>query len=454
VIQSDIKDELLSVVCTDTYGNSRTSSVKEGIALFEDLTPNMQYRISVNISGIRKLVGSTSGHFTTPQQTEIINFSAVAGGEDGSAILNFGINGPDAENWTLQYSSPNGNAQTVTFSGHTVTVTGLEVGEEYIFSLTTEDDCSLTGITELTYTAQGIIYAQNLHLTDCENGSIGVSWAAPDGVSDCNWIVRCYNDRGFDKTVNTTDTQTRFQVPSQEYAYTIDVTAEGMTRKATLSITENPITVTEIGIPLIAEDTLTFTWSFLGNSPVNGWKVKYSIDHTAAIVLECETCVANLPYYPGSHYEITILPADETTCISKPLSYNAPKVEAFDQYRVSAEDMSFQMCLTPEDEDWDRHDVQSSDYRTSYAIGEKASFVIKQNADRKKSNDEVRITYIIREKDGGPISLTSEIKVWNEMWNKRYCELDIPKMPGVVGEYTIEIYFNGSLTTSQNFSII
>jgi ABC-type oligopeptide transport system substrate-binding subunit len=59
------------------------------------------------------------------------------------------------------------------------------------------------------------------------------------------------------------------------------------------------------------------------------------------------------------------------------------------------------------------------------------------------SKDEVTVTYVIRSKDGAPVSLNSEQSTWNKLWDKKFCELDIPQMPEIAGEYTVDIYFNG-----------
>jgi hypothetical protein len=39
------------------------------------------------------------------------------------------------------------------------------------------------------------------------------------------------------------------------------------------------------------------------------------------------------------------------------------------------------------------------------------------------------------------------------MWNKRFCELDIPQMPETAGKYTVEIYFNNGHITTEEFSV-
>ena len=453
-IHSDIDDALLKVVCTDTYGNARASDVKNGAAEFTELTPNTQYRILVEISGAHKLTGTTSGSFTTASQIEVLNFSAISGPEDGSIILNFAVNGtPEPETWILHYSGSDVGEQTLTFTGHTATITGLTVGNEYRFSLEAEGEQHLTGNRELVYTAQKILHAQSLRLLSCGDGIISLTWDVPENAGSRNWIIRCYSDNGFDESLSTTETTVEFSVPDHESSYTIEVTAEGMTSSSSLSVSPNPITVTDVTEKVSSDGTVELAWTYTGTAPADGWTISYSVDNTAAISLECAENAAVLPYYPGSHYEIDVRPVTDTTYLSIPFSYDAPKAASFNKYRVSADDLSFYMCLTPERENWDRFDVPAEFYRKDYAVGEKASFLVEVWTDYKEADDTINISYIVRDQDGAPVSYDAVPMVWSEMWDNRFCELDIPRMPAVEGKYTIEIYFNGAHVTTEKFNI-
>jgi hypothetical protein len=39
------------------------------------------------------------------------------------------------------------------------------------------------------------------------------------------------------------------------------------------------------------------------------------------------------------------------------------------------------------------------------------------------------------------------------MWYRGYCELDIPALPELPGEYTVDIYFNGASVTTESFTV-
>lgn len=453
VIDSSIKDDLLTVVCTDTYGNSRTQEVINGRAHFTNLTPNTQYRVQLSISGFHQLDGITTGTFTTAAQTEILNFNAVAGPEDGSVILSFTVNGPEADNWTVGYSTGDAQEITQSFTGHTVTVTGLNVGSEYLFRLIPNDDQYLTGTWQLRYTAQQLVYAQELSILSCTDGVLVAGWNVPDGLEGQTWNVRCYNDNGYDQTVTTTEAQAQFTGLDHAYGYTVEVTAVGMTQSASATVTANPITLTDISATAEENNVLQLTWTYTGVAPSEGWILDYTIDGGSPITVSCPESTAQITRYPGSKYEIDVRPVGEVTYYGKHLSHQVDKASKFSKYGVTADDMSFYMCLTPKKAGWDRFDVPASDYKTSFKVGVKASFLVELWKNYEKSDDKVTVTYIIRTEAGKPVSLNNVDSTWNKLWDKKFCELDIPQMPETAGKYTVEILFNGQQITKKAFTV-
>ena len=443
VIESSIQDDLLTVVCTDTYGNTHIQKVTNGRVHFTNLTPNTQYRVELNIDGFHQLTGVTSGRYTTAAQTEILNFNAVADAEDGSAKLTFAVNGPESEEWTVAYSTGNGPETTLSFPGHSVTITGLTVGSEYQFRLVPQEGQYLTGTWMLNYTAQKIVSAQELSILSYADGTLVAVWKLPEGAPEQTWNVRCYNDNGYDETVTTTATEAQFTDLDQAYGYTVEVTAVGMTKSVTTTVTANPINLNNLNVQVKDGNILDLTWNYQGNAPEEGWILDCSIDGGTAVTLSCPDNTAQIPHYPGSKYQFSIRPVGEVTYFSIPLSYQADKAELFSSYGANAKDMDFKMCLTPKKENWDRHDLDDSDYRETFKSGDKASFLVKLPKKVKKSDNKITVTYIIRDEAGVPVSLNSVESTWNKLWNKKYCELDIPQMPENAGKYTIEIYFNG-----------
>jgi hypothetical protein len=63
-----------------------------------------------------------------------------------------------------------------------------------------------------------------------------VRWNAPAGATGTKWVVRCYNDAGYDLTIETTDLTCTFSGIDGTLDHTITVTAQGMTQSVSLNI--------------------------------------------------------------------------------------------------------------------------------------------------------------------------------------------------------------------------
>ena len=457
-LTSPIGDELLTVICTDTFGNSRSQSVINGRAHFINLVPNTQYRVEVKIDGFHRLTGSTSGSYTTAAQTEILNFTAVAGPEDGSVNLSFAVKGPDTEYWTVAYYTGNDPEQTKSFPGHNITISDLIIGSEYVFRLVPSEDQYLIGTWRIRYTAQQIVVAENLEITACSDGTMDVVWDAPEGVEAQEWIVRCYNDNGYDQTITVTETQAQFTELDHSEEYKVDVTAVGMPQSATTSIAANPITITDIFVTEGEDDTLTLTWEFSGKAPDGGWVVSCTMDGSASpITLSCTENTAQFTKYPGSQYQFDVRPVSDESikCFGKPLTYEVAKPEAFSGYDVSADDMELHLFRAPDQDDWDAKDITEAEYTETFNMGEQISVLVKLRKKHEKSEDKITITYVIRDENGIPVSLTKTTKTWKKLWNSKLGILDIPEISKGAGNYTIDIYFNDQLVNQEplNFSI-
>lgn len=450
---SDIDESLLTVTFTDTYGNTGSAPVQSGKAVFSNLIPSTQYRITVEISGIHKLIGVTADSYTTAAQTEILNFTATSGPEDGSVILSFSVNGPDAESWSVQYTADNSKEQTMDFSGHTVTITGLTVGTDYTFTLIPKTEMYLTGEHQLTFTPQKIIYAQNLTIDSCGGGSLSAVWTAPEGVGEQVWTVRCYNDAGYDETITTTTTSAVFDGLDHSTGYTVKVTAEGMTQSVTATVTADPITVNRYSVDPSDSEKLVLNWEFSGTAPEQGWELRYTIDGAPAQTLTCTEPTAEVPLYPGSKYSFIAKPLGDISYFSEPFAYEVPKPEDFEGYLVTPADMDFRMCVRPADEYWDRHTLADADYKTVFNADELAAFLIRMTKQYNTAEDMIVTTFVVRNSAGHPLSLDTQSRTWGDMWDGGYCQLEVPQLPGFAGEFTIEIYFNGFYVTTQSFSM-
>ena len=102
--------------------------------------------------------------------------------------------------------------------------------------------------------------------------------------------------------------------------------------------------------------------------------------------------------------------------------------------------------------------MEKTDYTTAYAQGESASLVLYTNARFYLKTDDTNVMYVIRDAEGKviPTLVRTKVSPWRDLWSDdgKYCYLNLPVMPTDLGAYTIEVYFNGALALTKNFSII
>jgi len=460
-ITTGMDETLLEVVCSDTYGNTFRKSVSGGQAHFTGLLPNSQYKITLEVSGFHQLTGYTSTVFNTDAQTNIVSFTAIAGPEDGSVLLNLVVDGQEPETWNMSYSAQGEPEQLHTFQGHSVTIKGLAVGKEYTFTLLDPEDSTLTGQPSVTFTSTELVMAEDLSIIACSNGALTVQWATPEGASVDSWTVRCYNDAGFEQIQeNIPETQAVFTGIDTTRAYTVEVTAAGMTQPIRTSITSNPITLTAMHISEDDPQNLEVTWEFEGKSPVGGWLLMYRIDGAdkATVVKSDEPTVVIEPRIPNSAYSFEVQAADSTSIFSNTHSFTASGAEVFEYSGLSGDKVEAFLLKTPEDQNWNYDTVSNDDFRTEFDAGESISIILHGTVRFYIPKYELDALYIIRDSSGNACAdlTTRETLDWEALWydgNPQYGELDLPVAPTASGSYTVEIYFNDAIFTTIPFTI-
>ncbi len=452
-IDSDIADEKLTVYCTDSYGNITPSAVTAGVAVFQNLTPNTRYTIRVEIEGMHKLTGVTTSSFTTDPQVTIENFQAVIGATDGSALLSFSASGNLSNDWLLTYGAQDVPEKTISFTGHSVSVNDLQIGREYTFTLSTPDDLHLIGSTQTTLKAGKLMFAQNLTITACGDGSLSLRWNAPEGETVESWTIRCYNEAGFSKTVTTTDLSYTFTEIDHSTSYTVEVFAENMSQSTYVTVGANPVTVTGFQFDASISGLLKLTWTFTGTEPAEGWVLSYTTDGLAQEPVYTSEATAELYVIPGSHYAVTLQTANDATVFGGTATYDLPEAESFESYGLSAETIESSMCIRPTAQYWSYADVPQEDYVNTFSVGQRAGMILHATTMFDFSQENVRITYLVRDSDGTLLHVGTANSIWDNIFPGAYGALNVPFMPEAAGEYTITIYFNGEFLTVQSFNI-
>lgn len=455
-LDTQIDNELLTVYLTDVYGNKLHSAVVNNQATFTDLPSGTTYTISATIEGFHKLICATGASYTTPTETNIVSFTAIAADTDGSVILNFSVQGPDNTNWYVKYSTEGEEEKTALCTGHMVTITGLTVGSEYTFRLVPEAELYVVGNEILTYTALPVIYPEELTIHGFDKNVMKVTWTAPEDIAVNSWTVRCYNSDGFDTTFTVTEPMAYIEVPDSALGYTVDVKAEGMSVSKWTSVSAGSITFNSVNYDESVPGQVTLSWEYEGAAPEDGWMLMYTVDGSEKYIVQSESASCTIsPLIPGGVYSISFILSDDVTVFGGNLTYTALAAETFDAYGVTADQMTFTMCPTPEETDWIWYDVWTGYYTNTFTSGETASLIVALDGTREKSTDEIPTLFVVKNSEGIPISIVEgRCRSWNSMWIQNHTEFDLPVTPTTPGEYTVDIYFAHQYVTTESFSII
>ena len=454
-VNTTADETLLNVVCYDTYGNQTSSPVVNGKAVFDELSPDCAYTVKVGISGFHSLTGQVAVNYSTPKQTNIIQFNAITGAEDGSAVLSFSVDGPDLDSWIIRRSAADEQTEEFPCTEHTYTFTGLTIGKQYTFELLPGEDKQIIGTTSITHTASAVINAQNTVITSCQDGKLTVTWSAPADTQVAGWTIHCFNEKGYDQTLTTDQLTATFEGIITNDPYTVEITAAGMSIGQRVYVPENAVTISNFAITKSDATSITLGWTNGNNTPADGWILQYSIDGSP--VKEVKTKNADsiniTPYIPDSTYSFTLLTAESSDVIGGKLEYKANKSSDFSGYSIKRSNMTFSMCLTPNVSNWDRKDVRSSDYTTTFKAGQKASFVVRINKKYGISSNKINVTFVIRDSEGTVVNFSSKEYKWTNMWKNNYGEFDLPTLPKASGNYKVTVYFNNAVAGQEDFRI-
>ncbi len=463
-IDSQAEDSLLTVTCSDSYGNTKTKNLVDGKAKFTDLLPNTTYSIQVDIGGFHKLTGKTSDVFTTEANITIVSFSAVTGPEDGSAVISFTVDGDEPDEWSVVCTAEGKDPIRETFSGHSATVSGLSIGTVYTFTLEASDNLTLNGETSMEFMPSRLILAQNLHVSSLEGSDMTIRWNAPGDAIIDSWNVRCYNIAGYEQHFTVTEPTAMLPGIDPTMSYTIEVTASGMTQPARTTITANPINITAFEAPNATDPAaaaLDISWTYTGTDPDGGWLVLYTIDGSSipSVVKADKASASIAPWIPGAKYQITIQAADGTTVFSGVHTLTAPKAEKFEKHRLSADSLTLNLLKTPEEKGWRYESISDKDLTQVFAPGDSISMVLRSSAPFYLPGAKTQVLYVIRDTHGNVISdlVSQESITWKNIWSggdAKAGELDVPKAPTIPGEYVLDLYFDGMIVAQLPFTVM
>lgn len=453
-LTSDMDETYLTVVCADSHGNKIPAPVVGGTAVFSGLLPDTAYTVSVEVAGLHKLTGITSKVYSTPVQTKIAQISIVTGAENGSVILSFAVEGPDSDQWNVIYSAEGEAERVTTFPAHMVTLTGLTTGKDYTFRLEPVDEIYLNGEAEANYVVKDVVYAENLRVTACTDGILTAQWESPSGAAISQWSVRCYNDAGYDATVVTEEPAVTFENIDDTSGYTVEVTAAQMSVNRRVVVSPNSVTVTDFTVDASNGAMLQVNWNTNRENADGEWTLQYTIDGVnAAATINTRENAAQIPIVPGGIYVFSLLDGSGNPVLGGPFVHAQEDAVDFEGFSVTKSNMTVRLCKTPSSSGWSYKDLKDEDYINTFAVGQKISAVIALSGRVERSDNNVFITYAIRDESGKLVVFSHDTQTWRSMWYENYCELDIPGIPTNLGTYELTVFFNGQTVGTQKFII-
>ena len=459
VLDTEIDNSLLTLICSDSHGNGIRQSVEGNRVVFSGLKPNTRYQVIAEIEGFHSLKGSTSVSFTSDEQTSITGFTAKTGHLDCSVALEFQVEGKENEEWVLTYGTEGEEPKTQTFTGTNVFISELTEGKSYTFTLNATQDLYLVGETTLNFTASRIILAEQLQISAFADGTITANWKAPENTAVESWTVRCYNnDLSFDDTQVVTENTCSFSNLPTGMEYFVEVTASGMSQPVRKSISNDPVNIIDLVVEPTEDGKLKVTWGFDGPTPEAGWLVMYSLDNNEAQSVESTdtTSAVIKNVVPGATYHIELQTVPAFSVFNGTISYQAPDTELFNEHSSYVQHWTYQTCITPEKDKWNPNQVKNVNYTSTFKVGQSISFIMTTKG-HYYNNVNIDVMYVIRDAEGNvmPELLANETVNWYQLWRASYPKagLTIPKVPEVPGNYQLYLYFNGKSVTVIDFTI-
>ncbi len=447
--------------CQDAYGNSKTGRFENGVAVFEGLNPNTQYNLKVELPGLHKVSGVTTASASTKAQTEILTFTATAGSEEGSVVLELTVREGTAAPafWSLGYGKAGEEQTAVQFTGHSCQITGLENDTAYTFTLLESENLYLTGETETSFTPRKTVEAADLKLESVQNGEALLSWRCATDLPE-TWTLRCTDPDGKEMNVAIQEaarTEDGWYCTAvvldvmPEVHYSVELSAAGLSEPLTLALCDDVIKLEGFTAEAGAEG-ISLRWS-ANREPAAGWRIIAAFGSGLRLedVVHGESCV--LAVLPNTDYTITIETADGTAVTGN----DSVSVRSFDSRRFTqmglTEKTTIGTYYTPDKAEWTYADLGGGTIR--YRHSDKITFLITAGGWPVDSAEAVTVHYVVRDaRTDEVVNVRQEKLAWNEMWDGNRWAGQITWLPETPGEYTFAVLINSQRVGAIPFTLI
>ena len=446
--------------CQDAYGNSKSGHFVGGTVFFQDLNPNTQYNIKLELPGLHKLSGATSASAVTKPLTELLTFEAAPGSEGGSVRLELVVKdeATEPETWTLAYGKTGETPQETRFSGHSFQLSGLEAGAEYTFTLLPGQELYLSGKTETVFTPLQSVEASELRLEKIENGEALLRWNCTTELP-VSWALRCTGPDGKELPVEIQPPVSGEEgwlcsaaIPNivPDTAYTVTLSAPGLGAPLSLELRDDIITVSEFSAEATG-DGLSLRWT-ASREPAAGWRVVAAFGDGQQIeeLVQGNQCL--MAVLPDTDYSLRLEAADGSTVTgSNTASVRSQYDRRFVQMGLDR-GTTLGTYYTPDKEEWSFSDLGGGTIR--YRHSDRITFVVTAGGRPVDSSDAVTVLYVVQKASGETVNVRTEKLIWNEMWRNGRWYGQIPWLPEEPGSYSFSVYVNSQRMGSIPFTLV
>ena len=271
-----------------------------------------------------------------------------------------------------------------------------------------------------------------------------------------SWTVRCYDSGSFDETTTVTGCTATIEGVNPDTAYTVEVTAAGMSQNAWIAITANPVSITDCAIKADDLSQILLSWTFDGSAPEGGWVLLYSYgssEETTEAIQTGEPAAVITTVLPNTAYTFSIQAAGGATVLNGTYTVTTPEASAFSQYGLTADQVFMATFPTPEDPDWATKDLVPEEQTTQFTTGSSIAFVLEATQGVESSDEEVEALIVVRDAQGVPVDYYTGSAPWHTMWTSGKYLGQLERTPQTPGDYQLEVYFNRQLVRSMAFTI-
>ena len=450
-VSTAMDESKLTVVCKDTYGNAVNGTLENGTVTFSDLVPGSQYIITLEPMGFHKLLGTTYITYSTPAETKVMHLTAVTGQEPGSAIVSFGVEGQDSDEWTLTCEAEGQEALVIPFTGHTVTVNELTIGTEYTFTLTTAADVLLVGENVITHTASDLIQAQDLALSEYKDGTLTLTWKTPEGVSVDSWIIRCYDNAGYDQLQEVEGNTAAFTGVTEGGKYIVEVTASNMTLGTRAEVTAEASAVSGF-TAVLNGSTVDMSWNATADT---SWIIEFSADgQTPYFLIPSRNTASYGPVAPGTVYTFAIKAANVSADIpAATATVEVPAAGTFSANKLDSETVIVEMFDVPTKSNWKYNNLLRAKEQDTFKPGGELALLYTVTKPYDSDSADFETIFVIRDSEGRLVSASARTRSWNDMWDNGYCTETVSNLPTTPGSYTLSIIIQGGTLAELPFTI-